>query len=155
VGQYHVAVNLDKKQVLVPTRLGDGLKLMEFGDGGATLTALAILLAKDNGRGLGDLHVATPDTPLEDWEKGPCGLKRVRTPHAHLVGSWAGDRITIAGDYGDNLPDTEENLYYIAQKEYEDISAPMRELINCDRYLKERFADQFKWAESLDKKESA
>jgi hypothetical protein len=31
----------------------------------------------------------------------------------------------------------------------------MRELINCDRYLKERFADQFKWAEALDKKESA
>jgi hypothetical protein len=110
VGQYHVAVNLDKKQVLVPTRLGDGLKLMEFGDGGATLTALAILLAQDNGRGLGDLHVAMPDTPLEDWERGACGLKRVRTPHAHLVGSWAGDRITIAGDYGDNLPDTKEKL---------------------------------------------
>lgn len=154
MGQYHIVVNLDKKTYLNPNHLGDGLKLMEFGDGGATLTALAILLAQDNGRGLGDLHVAMPDMPLEHWEKDEYNLKRVRTPHAHLVGSWAGDRITIAGDYGDNLPDREENLYYTAQK-YEDISASMRELINCDRYLKERFADQFKWAESLEKKESA
>jgi hypothetical protein len=155
VGQYHCVVNLDRKQVLVPTRLGDGLKLMEFADGGATLTALAILLAKDNGRGLGDLHVVMPDTPLEYWEKDEYNLKRVRTPHAHLVGSWAGDRITIAGDYGDNLPGQEENLYSIAQKEFEDISAPMRELIKCDRYMRERLAEQFKWAESLEKKESA
>lgn len=149
MGQYHIVVNLDQKQYLKPTSLGDGLKLLEFGDGGATLTALAILLAKDNGRGLGDLHVAMPDTPLESWEQGKCGLRRVRTPHAHLVGSWAGDRIVIAGDYGDNLPGQEENLYSIAQREYKDISVPMRELISCDRWLKERFADQFKWAESL------
>jgi len=56
-------VNLDKRSYLKPTALGDGLKLLEFGDGGATLTALAILLAKDNGHGLGDLHVAPPDAP--------------------------------------------------------------------------------------------
>lgn len=155
MGQYHLTVNLDKKQLLHPNHLGDGLKLLEFGDGGATLTALAILLAQDNGRGLGDLHVAMPDTPLEDWEQGKCGLKRIRTPHAHLVGSWAGDRIIIAGDYGDNLPGQEENLYYIAKREYEDISAPMRELINCDKWLREKFADQFKWAESLKEKDTA
>lgn len=149
MGQYHLIVNTDKKQLLTPTRLGDGLKLLEFGDGGATLTALAILLAQDNGRGLGDLHVAMPDTPLEHWEKDEYNLKRVRTPHAHLVGSWAGDRITIAGDYGDNLPDRDENLYYVAQSEYEDISAPMRELVKTDKWLREKFADQFKWAESL------
>ncbi len=155
MGQYHLVVNLDRKQFLKPTSLGDGLKLLEFGDGGATLTALAILLAQDNGRGLGDLRVTMPDTPLEDWERGKCGVKRIRTPHAHLVGSWSGDRITIAGDYGDHLLGRDENLYDIAQKEYEDISAPMRELINCDRYLKQRFADQFKWAESLNQKNSA
>jgi hypothetical protein len=49
--------------------MGDGLKLLELGDGGATLTALAILLAKDNGRGLGDLNVTMPDTPLEKWKR--------------------------------------------------------------------------------------
>ena len=149
MGQYLLVVNLDRKQYLKPTSLGDGLKLLEFGDGGPTLAALAFLLAKDNGRGLGDLHGAMPDTPLEHWEKDEYNLKRVRTPHAHLVGSWAGDRITIADDYGGNLPGQEENLYCVAQREYEDISAAMRELINCDHYLKERFADQFKWAESL------
>ncbi|MDE3179725.1 MAG: hypothetical protein KGM47_08700 [Acidobacteriota bacterium] len=124
MGQYHLIVNTDKKQFLTPTRLGDGLKLMEFGDGGATLTALAILLAQDNGRGLGDLHVAMPDAPLEHWEKDEYNLKRVRTPHAHLVGSWAGERIIIAGDYGDNLPDQEENLYCVAQKEKCGVGAP-------------------------------
>lgn len=142
-------MNLDKKQLLRPTELGDGLKLLEFADGGATLAALALLLAKDNGRGLGDLHVAMPDTPLDNWEKADYGLKRVRTPHAHLVGSWAGDRIIIAGDYGDNLPGKEENLYSTAQREYEDLSAQMRELLGCDPYLRDRFSNQFKWAESL------
>lgn len=153
MGQYHLVVNLDKKQFLHPNHLGDGLKLLEFGDGGATLTALAILLAKDNGRGLGDLHVASPDTPLDHWAKNDYGLTRKRTPFAHFVGSWSGDRITIAGDYGDNLPGKEENLYQIARREYEDISAPLRELIRCDRYLKDRFKDQFTWAESLEKEE--
>jgi len=149
MGQYHLVLNLDKKQLLRPTELGDGLKLLEFADGGPTLTALAILLAKDNGRGLGDLHVAMPETPLDNWEKADYGLKRVRTPHAHLVGSWAGDRIIIAGDYGDNIPGKEENMYSMAQREYLEISGPMRELLRCDRYLAQRFSDQFKWAESL------
>ena len=149
MGQYHCVLNLDKKQLLRPTEFGDGLKLLEFADGGATLTALAILLAKDNGRGLGDLHVAMPDTPLDNWEKADYGLKRARTPHAHLVGSWAGDRIIISGDYGDNLPGKEENLYSVAQRNFEDISGPMRELLKCDKWLSDRFSDQFRWAESL------
>ncbi|MGH9407201.1 MAG: hypothetical protein ACRD3D_15380 [Terriglobia bacterium] len=46
------------------------------------LTALAILLAQDNGRDLGDLHVAMPDTPLEHWEKDEYNLKRIRTTRA-------------------------------------------------------------------------
>jgi hypothetical protein len=45
--------------------------------------------------------------------------------------------------------ENEENLYCIAQREYEDISAPMRELLRCDRYLEQHFFDQFKWTESL------
>ena len=43
MGQYHVLVNLDKKRFIRPTEMGQGLKLLEFADGGATLTALAIL----------------------------------------------------------------------------------------------------------------
>lgn len=87
--------------------------------------------------------------------KNRCKAKRVRIPHAHLVGSWAGDRITVAGDYGDNLPGQDENLSYAAQREYEGIWAPMRALINCDKWLREKFADKFKWAESLKEKATA
>jgi hypothetical protein len=142
MGQYYLVVNLDKQQYLHPCRLGDGQKLLEFADGGATLTALAILLAKDNGRGIGDLHVAPPDAPVERWERDE--FKRVRTPHAHLVGSWAGDRIVIAGDYGNKLPESEETLYALALRTFEDLSVPLRELIGCDPWLKERLSPHSK-----------
>lgn len=78
MGQYHIVVNLYRCEYLKPTELGDGLELLEFSYDVAKLTALAILLAKDNGRGLGDLHVAMPDTPLDKWEKADYVLKRVR-----------------------------------------------------------------------------
>lgn len=142
MGQYHLVVNLDKKQYLHPCRLGDGQKLLEFADGGATLTALAILLAKDNGRGIGDLHVAPPDAPLESWEREK--FKRVRTPHAHLVGSWAGDRVVIAGDYGEKLSENGETLYALANRTFEDVSAPLSELITCDPQLKKRLSPRGK-----------
>lgn len=83
MGQYHLVANLDKKQYLHPHRFGDGLKLLEFGDSaGGTMCALAILLAPQSangGRGGGDMHY--------DAEG--------------LVGSWAGDRIAIVGDYAE------------------------------------------------------
>lgn len=142
MGQYYLVVNLNKRQYLHPCRLGDGQKLLEFADGGATLAALAILLAKDNGRGIGDLHVAPPDAPVERWERN--GFERVRTLHAHLVGSWAGDRIVIAGDYGDKLPESEESLYALAKRTFEDISAPLSELIGCDPLLKKRLSPHSK-----------
>lgn len=142
MGQYHLVINLDKKQYLHSCRFGDGQKLLEFADGGATLTALAILLAKDNGRGIGDLHVAPPDAPLKSWEREE--FKRVRTPHAHLVGSWAGDRVVIAGDYGEKLSENEESLYAVAKRTFEDVSAPLSELITCDPQLKKRLSLQGK-----------
>lgn len=81
MGQYHRVVNLDKRQYINPTALGDGLKILEFGlDAGGTMTALAMLLAgsaRGGGRGGGD--------PRQDIER--------------IVGSWAGDRIAIVGDY--------------------------------------------------------
>jgi hypothetical protein len=83
MGQYHLIANLDKKQYLHPHRFGDGLKLMEFGcSSPGTMTALAVLLAPqsaEGGRGGGDFH--------HDVEG--------------IVGSWAGDRIAIVGDYAE------------------------------------------------------
>jgi len=110
MGQHYRMVNLDKKQYLHPYKLGDGLKLLEFGTAGeGTMMALAALLADGNGRGGGDLLSDHP-----------------------LVGSWAGDRIVIAGDYADNgrfVDNSERNLYTEACEQFEDISDRIREVL--------------------------
>jgi len=120
MGQYYRVVNLDKKQFLRPHAFGNGAKLMEFGSSAqGTMTALAVLLASGNGRGGGD---ARSDNSL--------------------IGSWAGDRIVITGDYADEglfvtlteeevvrwaakegeSDPNEHNLYSVATVLYEDIS---------------------------------
>ena len=108
MGQYYYVVNLDKKEYLHPHRFDEGLKLMEFGQSsGGTMLALAVLLADGNGREGGDI---TSDEPL--------------------VGSWAGDRIVIAGDYADadkfikEITDKEkdDNLHTYSARNFEDIS---------------------------------
>ncbi len=118
MGQYHYVMNLDKKQFLHPHKLGDGLKLMEFGDSrGGTMTALALLLgcsARDGGRGGGD--------PRVDAEG--------------IVGSWAGDRIAIVGDYAedDDIKGYDEipvsQLYGHAA--FTDISEALRPLVEAN-----------------------
>lgn len=86
MGQYHYVVNLDKHEYLHPHKFNDGLKLLEFGSSGqGTLLGLTFLLAKDDGLGGGDFH-AKREFP--------------ETTAAELVGSWAGDRVAIYGDYG-------------------------------------------------------
>jgi hypothetical protein len=149
MGQYHLVVNLDRGEYLNPHHLGDGLKLMEFGCGGRTMTALAVLLAVDNGRGLGDLHAVAPDTPIEKWESGFIkssggwtsggGLFRERTIQARHIGAWAGQRIVIAGDYGDRYVLEPWNLYQFAKHNFRDISFEMVELLCADPYLREAF----------------
>ncbi len=127
MGQYYYVINIDKKQYLYPHKLGDGLKLMEFGMSSyGTMTALAVLLADGNGRGGGDLHSEDP-----------------------IIGSWAGDRIVIAGDYADpgnfmeNVSESELrevcekdtididkiNLHTYAGMMYEDISKKVRTVL--------------------------
>jgi len=103
MGQYYMLVNLDKKQYIHPHAFGDGLKLLEFGSSGeGTMCALAILLASGNGRGGGDLYSENP-----------------------IVGSWAGDRIVISGDYDDDgkwdAP-SDQTLYSYVQECFEDVS---------------------------------
>ena len=61
MGQYYLVINLDKRQYLNPHACGDGAKLMEVACSvSGTMTALAVLLADGNDRGLGDLHAADP-----------------------------------------------------------------------------------------------
>lgn len=115
MGQYHLIVNETKRQYLHPRFFNDGAKLMEFGNsGGATLLALTVLLAQDNGGGGGDF-----------------GSRREPDPSlAELVGSWAGDAIVIAGDYGDD-DDSGLNLWQraVGTDAYQNVSGMMIELL--------------------------
>lgn len=79
MGQYHMLVNLDKREKV---RVGNLRKLMEqCGTEQSTATGLWLLLAASNGSGPGDAK-----------------------PH-RLVGRWAGDRIVIIGtDRVPNIP---------------------------------------------------
>lgn len=137
MGQYYYVVNIDKKQYLHPHRFGDGLKLLEFGCSAmGTLTGLAVLLASGNGRGGGDLRSNDP-----------------------IVGSWAGDRIVVAGDYADpgahltpelidqwreylqcRGEDAEGELILqtVASYMFEDISKKVIDALRADRYIAER-----------------
>ena len=127
MGQYYRIVNVDKGELIDPNQfVGDGQKLVEFAFGsGGVLTALAALLADGNGEGLGDLKA-----------------------DAEVVGSWAGDRIVVAGDYAEEgkfldgyddiyavdmsrkpLPLSKLNLYRYAIERFKDISKDIAEAL--------------------------
>lgn len=135
MGQYHKVCNLDKKQFLHPHKAGDGLKLLEFGcSSNGTMTLLALLLARDNGKGGGDLHVD------EDQD-------------VHmLVGSWAGDRIAIVGDYhekddelivphGTGTACLGQDNPWVEGNDWKDITDDVLKVARCDQYLKQSMVD--------------
>lgn len=117
MGQYHLTVNLDKKEFLDPHKLGCGLKLWEqLANPGNTGDALLILLACSNGRGGGDIYVNE-----YRFEKGevinfiPEGKEELAAHIEAYVGHWAGDRIAVIGDYtedGDLAPEYEASTVY-------------------------------------------
>jgi len=122
MGQYYLVINIDKKEYIHPHKFGDGLKLLEFGTSGCgTMTGLAILLADGNGQGGGDLRSDHP-----------------------IIGSWAGDRIVVAGDYADEgkfTNDPEINLYDYAEERFEDVSEAVITAMCDDEGLKEAIQD--------------
>ena len=105
MGQYHVIVNLDRRQYVDQYALGGGAKLLEQGcTEYSTPLALMLLLAVSNGRGGGDFNL-TNDVLGEPLPER--ALKR--------IGSWGGDRIAVVGDYaerGDLPPEFEADLIY-------------------------------------------
>lgn len=136
MGQYYKIVNIDKKQYINPHDFDDGAKLLEFGISSfGTMSALALLLADGNNRGGGDLRSDNP-----------------------IIGSWAGNRVVVAGDYADpkkHLDDKETeklfnvvvqdnpayaeencNLYNMASKFYTNISQEAIEAMAEDEQLK-------------------
>lgn len=126
MGQYYLVVNIDKKEYLDPHCCGDGLKLLEFGcSANGTLTALAILLADGNSRGGGDLQTKNP-----------------------TVGTWAGDRIVVAGDYADEgrfVSDQKRNLYDAAREELQNVSRPALRAMADDPYLAKAMKQSHTW----------
>ena len=115
MGQYYKIVNKTKKEYLDPHTFGNGIKLMEFvSDGRGVLQGLAILLADGNGRGGGDLHSDNK-----------------------LIGSWAGDKVYVSGDYSDS------GLYEKAEK-YKDIN-------EISEKLKHRLLDDVKKEANINK----
>lgn len=100
MGQYHLTVNLDKREFLYPHDLGDGLKLWEQGaSSSGTLAALQMLLAVSNGRGGGDYDLPSYDP--DAIRESPARFVEVRErPAVEFFGRWAGDRVVVIGDYG-------------------------------------------------------
>jgi len=126
MGQYHVVVNLTKREFIHPHKLGSGLKLWEqiaSGANGGTGAALLVLLAASNGRGGGDLDVE------DNWHgpervdmSGPGPMPESYPAIAkRTIGRWAGDQIAVVGDYaedGDLLPEFEaEDIYTLANSD--------------------------------------
>ena len=110
MGQYFLIVNLDKKQFIHPHTFRDGLKLLEFGcSSHGTLTALTLLLRNSSEGGGGDFH---------EFE------------NCDLVGSWAGDRIVIIGDYD------QSGLYHTAENSFTNISETLIDQVSeFDKHL--------------------
>lgn len=113
MGQYYMAINLDKREYLSPT---DGAKLLEVTSVAKGVPGLVMLLtATGNGSGMsGEIYRETfegdkdyeprsferildqftkPKLNDKDVEK----TRRIIVPE--FVGRWAGDRIVHAGDY--------------------------------------------------------
>lgn len=170
MGQYYYAINIDKQQYLHPHNCGDGLKLLEFGISSmGTMACLAILLADGNGRGGGDLYGSTcracDGTGYERRKDGNPRLRKghpvlckVCKGHRHMpppkiVGSWAGDRIVIAGDYADKgkfLPEglpndvrSSTNLMAYASEHFEDISVEAMKALANDHWIRQELESKY------------
>ncbi len=101
MGQYWKVFNLDKKEMLVPSKFDDGRKFGEFAySGSGTMTALATLLAAPSAMGAGG-----GDDSRSEW-----------------TGRWIGDRVVIIGDYNE---DPEYKGVY-GGEEFFDISTGVR-----------------------------
>ena len=126
MGQYFVAVNLDKREWIHPHRFGDGLKFWEFcGSSYGLLAGMAVLLRKSNEGGGGDW--AGYSAPPGAFSRHP------------VVGSWAGDRVAIVGDYD------ESGLYHDAMDSYRDVSFDVIKALATDHYARERIKENINW----------
>lgn len=108
MGQYHILVNLDKKEWVNPHGIGLGSKQYEHTGCDASLAdAMYVLSMTSPAGGGGDF------------------------PHTDISGRWVGDRVLIVGDYtgADAVPGFigADAIYADAVGTYLDISPQVRE----------------------------
>lgn len=89
MGQYFTAVNLDKKEYVCPWCVSGVAKLWEWAAN--TWGAIFVLLLRKSDEGGGGDYCGYHNGCDEG---GP-----IRCPKNRLVGSWAGDRVVLVGDY--------------------------------------------------------
>ena len=112
MGQYFIAVNEDRREFIHPHRFGDGLKFFELCSGSqGFLAGLAHLLRKTD----------DPVHPLD------------------VVGSWAGCKIILIGDYDSS------KIYEKAFDEYKDVSFNVMRAMVRDKDIKASLAEATKW----------
>ena len=126
--QHHYLVNLDKKQVIHPHQIGNGLKLYEqFVRDYSTSTALIMLLASA-------------------CRGGPRGGGDFQTKHP-LVGAWAGDRIAFIGDAAqpDDIPgfDARHIFRYANAASYPKYEKPSCGWINISAQVRDMMSQEF------------
>lgn len=162
MGQYHYVANLDKREFLHPHKMGDGLKLLEFGaSGSGTMLGLALLLAVSNKddstsgpfqgqRGGGDFHVW--NDPYGDGRDVGDVTPRDHDLARTIVGRWGGDRIAIIGDYAEDqdvgpdwrASDPEQNPMVDEDgKFWTDISLAVRRVMSLDYYNRQEISERW------------
>ena len=121
MGQYHILVNVDKKEYVIPHDIGSGLKQWEQIHTEPSIQhAMYALMCCSNYRGGGDLG--------EDND----------VVYTEIMGRWVGDRVLIVGDYGEDgdvpsIPNA-GSLYGTAQDDpsWTNISPLVREFFTLE-----------------------
>lgn len=112
MGQYFIAVNTTKREWIHPHRFGDGLKFPELCSSGyGFLAGLATLIKQTN-------------DPVDDLP---------------IVGSWAGDNITLPGDYDSR------QIYHDAMDSYRDVSFDVLAAMVRDPYVRASLLEATEW----------
>ena len=108
MGQYFLLVNKDKQEYVCPWCLGGGAKLWEWA-ANSEIRIVALLLRQSNEGGGGDwygYHQGYDEGECVECKQGKHG------EDAKVVGSWAGDRVVLVGDYDkSDLFDEARNTY--------------------------------------------
>jgi hypothetical protein len=135
MGQYWLAVNLTKKELICPHTLGSGLKLWEqIAAHPSTGEALVILLAAmPEPRGIGDFDLTKNWHGPERVNMGTFGPMPKGYPKLakSIIGRWAGDRIALIGDYAHatDLPKRFKADTIYGNSIYKDISLDVAKVI--------------------------